>query len=182
MKKKILFIIFSIVVFAFLVYIITAIVLMLKPSKKTIGYQEYVEEKSKIENFLNEKTESKIIIVGRIKKQAKEDLDYNYHLDENDELYLSLKTMEFEEISYENVELSSIYEIRFVYKNNIKAGTYDYRYSFKIMSNNLIEIFVEKNSKFYSASKSRIYRMKDDEYNNIIEKIEYIVENNEIYY
>lgn len=177
MKKKIPFII---VISLLLCFLIAIVGVALIPDKKNLENQQYVDEQSKIETFINSKTELNCIIVARIKSNGGGDLDYSYHIDDNDELYTLLATMEYEEINSNCNDLSSLYDIGFVSKTKIQSAG-GYPRTFKIMTDYKIKTSADIFSDVYSKSKERLYEINKDDYNKLIDKIEYILENCKIY-
>ena len=179
MKKKFSIIILVSIIIVFVTMLSFIVVWACLPNKKLIENQQYVDEQSKIETFLNSKTDFNCIIVGRVKRKDSGDGDYSHHIDENDELYTLLNEMQYEEINEGN-NLSSLYDLGFVSKNKgSSSGVYPR--TFEIMTNYVIEISAAKFSYEYSAYKTRIYKVNEEDYDKIVAKIEYILENYKTY-
>ena len=179
MKKKFSIIILVSIIIVFVTMLSFIVVWACLPSKKLIENQQYVDEKSKIENFLNIKTDFNYVVVARVKSKDSKDADYSYHIDEEYELYTLLNEMQYEEINDSN-NLSSLYDIHFVSKNK-GSSSGGYPRTFEIMTNYVIETSAVIFSYEYSASKTRIYKVNEDDYNKIVAKIEYILENYKTY-
>ncbi len=183
MKKKLIISLCG-VLFLVVVGIVTMLVFMLKPSENYIKNKEYVESYSKIENFIDYKTDKDMLVVkNRRKNDSAEDSNYDYHIDENDELYMIIKEIDYEEVAQES-NLSALYDIDYVAKDS-KKGDKQYNYCSRdvtICTDNIIRIYCSREgAPWDGVSKNRYYKMNDNDYNKLLEKIDYILENNALY-
>lgn len=186
MKKNIIFFgaIFILIVVLLLIYLVPLIAWVV-PSETYIKNKEYVNEYSKIVNFIDYKSDKCMLVVKNAKRNdSNEDIDYDYHIDENDELYMMIKEIDYEEVLPET-KLSTLYDIDYKSKDISKRGAQKNYYCPRyvtICTNNIISIDCSiEGSPWDGASKSRYYKMSDNDYNNLLEKIDYILKYNVAY-
>ncbi len=178
MNKIKYIILYSLIAFFVGVFIFVFVVIPFfdstKLSNNDIENQEKVEKESKIETFL----QIKDLGYHLMARETSSD-NYDYYVDIDNVLFFYLEELQYDEIDLKTNSYVSLYELKYGKENsNSEVSNVLYNNVVTICKNNIIKVEAHAGEKFHLAYKERFYVIHEDKYNNLLEKIEYVIENN----
>ena len=186
MKKKTIIFSISVVVLSLLIILGFVVGIMISWDLEDKKWQKSADYYAGIDTFLNAKNNDYNLVVSNYPKSPS-----NYYADINNDLYNNMKDIYYIEQNDKLENSYCLYKIEIGIrkdKNNTNdSDSNDYILPSNvsvyvlICTENIIKTYSNVNASLNSASSKKIYKLDDNDYNLLIEKINLIIENGEVY-